>query len=197
MHEKARKSDGLTQCHGANGGEGFDIANQRAVYPLLDRGAIAHVLVLNDNTVIVQRLLPIDRTLPSDERILVELPALAPAIVIDHAATPSTSCVTCHHAAHQAWAVSAHARALNSLSANDQTTACATCHTTGLPGLIKRAANVGCTARHVGVEAHAAAPATVRVSGGVVDCRSCHDAQHHPGFDPVAGWLRIQHCQER
>ena len=171
---------------------GTPIANQRVVYPLLDRGAIAHVLVLSGNTVIAQRWLPIDRTLPSDLQILAELPALPPAIVIDHAAAPSTSCVTCHQAAHQAWVVSAHARALSSLSASDQTTACATCHTTGLPGRTERAAHVGCTVCHVGADAHAVAPATVRVSG-IVDCRSCHDAQHHPGFDPVASWVRIQH----
>ena len=175
---------------------GTPIANQRVVYPLLDRGAIAHVLVLSGNTMIAQHLLPIDRTLPSDGRILAELPALPPTVIIDHAAAPSTSCVSCHQAAHQAWDVSAHARALSSLSANDQTTACATCHTTGLPGRTERAANVGCTACHVGADAHAAAPATVRVRG-MVDCRSCHDAQHHPGFDPVAAWLRIQHGQER
>lgn len=171
---------------------GTPIANQRVVYPLLDRGAIAHVLEMNGNTVIAQRLLPIDRTLPSDAHILAELPALPPAVVIDHATAPSLSCVTCHQAAHQTWTVSAHARAISSLSASDQTTACATCHTTGLPGRIERAANVGCTACHVGAEAHAAAPTTVRVSG-MVDCRSCHDAQHHPGFDPVAAWIRVQH----
>ena len=171
---------------------GAPIANQRVVYPLLDRGAIAHVLVLSGNTVIAQRLLPIDRTLPSDAQILAELPALPPAVVIDHAAAPSTSCASCHQAAHQAWTVSAHARALSSLSASDQATACATCHTTGLPGRTERAAHVGCTACHVGADAHAAAPATVRVSG-IVDCRSCHDAQHHPGFDPVAAWIRMQH----
>ena len=171
------------------------IANQRVVYPLLDRGAIAHVLVLSGNTVIAQHLLPIDRTLPSDARLLAELLALPPTLIIDHAAAPSASCVTCHQAAHQAWDVSAHARALSSLSANDQTTACATCHTTGLPGRTERAAHVGCTACHVGADAHAAAPTIVRV-GGMVDCRSCHDAQHHPGFDPVAAWLRIKHGQE-
>ena len=175
---------------------GTPIANQRVVYPLLDRGAIAHVLVLSGYTVIAQHLLPIDRTLPSDARILAELPALPPTINIDNAAAPSTSCVTCHQAAHQTWTVSAHARALSSLSATDQITACATCHTTGLQGKVERAANVGCTACHVGAEAHAEAPTTVRV-GGMVDCRSCHDAQHHPGFDPVAAWLRIQHGQER
>ena len=174
---------------------GSAIANQRVVYPLLDRGAIAHVLVLNGSTVIAQHLLPIDRTLPSDEGILAELPALPPALIIDHAAAPSTSCISCHQAAHQAWDVSAHARALSSLSAIDQTTACATCHTTSLPGRVERAENVGCTACHVGSDAHAAAPTTVRV-GGMVDCRSCHDAQHHPGFDPVAGWIRIQHGQD-
>ena len=172
--------------------ESSAIANQRVVYPLLDRGAIAHVLVLNGSTVIAQHLLPIDHTLPSDARILAELPALPKTLIIDHTVTPSTSCVTCHQVAHQAWAVSAHARALSSLSVIDQTTACATCHTTGLPGRVERAANVGCTACHVGADAHAAAPTTVRV-GGMVDCRSCHDAQHHPGFDPVASWVRIQH----
>ena len=171
---------------------GTSIANQRVVYPLLDRGAIAHVLVLNGSTVISQHLLPIDRTLPSDARILAELPALPPTIIIDHAAASSTSCVTCHQAAHRTWTVSAHARALSSLSATDQTTACAACHTTGLPGRVEHAANVGCTACHVGADAHAAAPTTVRVSG-MVDCRSCHDAQHHPGFDPVAAWMRVRH----
>ena len=168
------------------------VANQRIVYPLLDRGAIAQILVVNGTTVIAQHILPIDRTLPSDVGILTELPALPPTVVIDHAATPSTACNACHQTAHQAWSVSAHARALSSLSTTDQTTACATCHTTGLPGRTERAADVGCTGCHVGAEAHAVAPATVRFSG-VVDCRSCHDAQHHPAFDPVAAWIRVQH----
>ena len=166
------------------------VANQRIVTPVLDRGAMANVLLLAGTTVVGQRLLPIDRTLPSDLSVLSELPQPAATVVIDHQAS-TTACATCHQAAHQTWASSAHARALSSLTETDQTTACAICHTTALPGGSERAANVTCTACHQGAEAHAVAP-TTRTSA-VTDCRSCHDAQHHPAFDPLTAWLRIQH----
>ena len=66
------------------------IANQRVVNPLLDRGAIAHVLVLNGNTVIAQHLLPIDHTLPSDAHSC-RADGNTTSAHLDHAATPSTS----------------------------------------------------------------------------------------------------------
>jgi hypothetical protein len=152
---------------------------------------MAEVLLLSGTTVIGQRLLPIDATLPSDASIWAELPPPAPTVVIDHQAMPATSCAACHQSAQHAWATSAHARALSSLSIADQGTACAICHTTALPGRSARAPQVTCTACHQGAEAHAAAPATAPPA--VNDCRSCHDAQHHPAFDPVAAWLRIEH----
>ncbi len=166
------------------------VANQRVVSPVLDGGAMANVLLITGTTVTGQQLLPIDRTLPSDLSVLAELPQPPATVVVDHQAS-TTACAMCHQAAHQTWASSAHARALSSLAVADQSTACAVCHTTPLSGRSERAADVTCTACHQGAEAHAAAP-TVHTTA-ITDCRTCHDAQHHPAFDPLAAWLRIQH----
>ncbi len=168
------------------------VANQRVIRPVLDHGAVATVLLITpQGTIASQHLLPIDQSLPSVAA-LANLAGVSGLVSIDATARPSTSCASCHQTAHTTWSSTAHARAFNSLATADQTTACATCHTTAIPGRVERAPGVGCTACHVGAEAHAVAPASVRVSG-TTDCRSCHDAQHHPAFDPVAAWLKIQH----
>jgi hypothetical protein len=158
---------------------------------VLDGGAIALVLCCDAQGVLITTVaVPIDRTLPSDPAILQGFQA--PAVVPVAQAEPSQSCLACHQSAHAAWLASAHARAWTSLSAADQTTACAACHVTPLPAGGGVAADVHCQACHSGADAHARAGGTLRTTGAV-DCRSCHNAKHDPGFDPVAAWLRIQH----
>ena len=170
-------------------------AHQRIVTPFVDRGAIAHLLFVDDGRrVVEQRLLPIDRSFPSVPGVIERFPSTG-QVLLDRSVNPSTSCKACHSTAHASWLVSAHARALNSLSTNDQTSACATCHTTSLPGRAERAPHVGCTMCHEGAEAHAITP-TVKTTG-TTSCRECHDANHHPAFDKVSAWLRIQHKMER
>ena len=167
------------------------IANQRVVKPVLDRGAVATVLVVTpQGTIVSQHLLPIDRTLPSVAA-LANLAGPSPTIQIDRTANPSTACVSCHQTAHATWTTSAHARAFASLLPADQGNGCASCHSTPLPGTTVRAPNVDCTACHQGAEAHSAAPTTR--TGGVTDCRTCHDSQHHPAFDRETAWQMITH----
>ena len=169
------------------------LAQQRIVTPLLDRGAIAHLLFVDaGGRIVEQRLLPIDRSLPARAGVSARFPATE-QVRLDRSANPSTSCSACHTTAHASWLVTAHAQALSSLSASDQTSACATCHTTPLPGRTERAPHVGCTACHQGAEAHAATPSLK--TAGTTNCRECHDAKHHPGFDEVSAWLRIQHTK--
>ena len=167
------------------------VANQRVVKPVLDRGAVAIVLLVTpQGTIVSQHLLPIDRTLPSVAA-LAKLAGDSPPVAVDRTANPSTACSACHQASHATWSASAHARAFASLPPADQGNSCATCHSTPLPGTAARAPDVGCTSCHLGADAHASTP-TTRTTG-TTDCRTCHDAQHQPGFDPVAAWLRMQH----
>jgi hypothetical protein len=164
-------------------------AHARRVTPLMDGGAIALVLCRDAGGALKATVpLPIDRTLPREAAILAGFQA--PAVLPVEGAAPSQSCVACHQAAHTSWLATAHARAWTSLAEADRTTACASCHVTPVAGGV--AAHVHCQACHSGAEAHAAAGGTVRTAGAV-DCRSCHDAKHDPGFDPVAAWLRVQH----
>ena len=167
------------------------VANQRVVKPVLDRGAVAIVLVVTpQGTIVSQHLMPIDRTLPSVAA-LANFAGGSPTVQIDRTATPSTACASCHVTAHATWSNSAHARAFASLLPADQGTNCATCHSTPLPKTVVRAPQVGCIACHTGAEVHAAAP-TTRTTG-VVDCRTCHDATHHPAFNRGTAWERIDH----
>ena len=178
-------------------------AHARRITPLMGGGAIALVVCRDAAGGVVATVpLPIDRTLPRHVEVLAEFTAAAVVVPVA-GAQPSTSCSGCHQAAHAAWLGSAHARAFSSLVAGDRTTGCVGCHVTplspqagggaGAPeGVPAVAADVHCQACHTGAEAHAAAGGARR-TGGTVDCRSCHDARHDPGFDPVAAWLRMQH----
>lgn len=168
------------------------ISHPRIVKTLLDSGMVASVLLLDaKGQPTGQQFLPIDRTLPADAAPIARFPGKA-TIAIDQRATPSQSCAGCHAAAHATWAASAHARAFASLTPVDRVDACVTCHSTGLPATTTRAPHVGCTSCHQQTEKHAASAGTVRTEG-TVECRSCHDAQHHPGFDREAAWERIRH----
>ena len=54
------------------------------------------------------------------------------------------------------------------------------------------AAGVGCQACHTGSAAHTTSAGIARTTGAV-DCRSCHDAKHHPAFDREKAWKIIRH----
>lgn len=170
-------------------------AHAKIVPPVLDGGAIA-VVVLRDAATgrnVDQVILPIDGSLPSDPTIRSRF--VEPATVRVRAPTDAehTACSSCHASAHQAWSISAHARAFSSLRADQQVDACTSCHSSPpAPGSAARIEHVSCIGCHRGAAAHAQAAGSVKTLGAV-DCRTCHDATHHPAFDPVAAWLRIQH----
>lgn len=171
--------------------------HQRIVRPILDGGAVAMLLLVGaDGRLVRQVVIPIDRSLPADAALLATLPE--PITITVHAPQPpaSTACASCHTQAHAVWQGSAHARAFASLPIESRTDACVGCHTSPIaraPVPVKaRDADVGCIACHTGATEHAAAPLTVRTTG-TTDCRTCHDALHHPGFDHAASWTRIFH----
>lgn len=157
-------------------------------------GRAETILVLGTNGQLKsQHVVPIDQSLPADATILSGFPEPRTLRVV--AEDQVQSCAGCHPAAAAAWAISKHAHAWTSLTADNQVDACITCHCSprrAAGNLAIRAANVSCVACHQGVEAHAAAPAQTHTSG-TTDCRSCHDALHHSGFDRLAGWANIQH----
>ena len=170
----------------------LSVANQRVVQPVLERGALAVVLeVTPQGVVVAQHLLPIDQSLPAVAAVAAAAAAArahatepAARIDIDRTANPATSCATCHPSAHPTPAGHAHARACDSLLPAEQNTSCVTCHSTLLPGTTPgttvRAPHVSCTACHNGTEAHAAAPTTRTTH--LTDCRTCHTPSHHPTF---------------
>ena len=168
------------------------IANARIVRPLLDGGAAATVLRLGaDGRIHSQQVVPIDQSLPADAGILAQFPEARTVQLV--AEDQSTRCATCHPAAAQAWHASTHAHAWASLKPEQQVDACITCHSSPASAVpAARVPDVSCLACHTGSAAHVNANGTVRTTG-TTDCRSCHDALHHPGFDRVAGWARIQH----
>lgn len=179
---------------------GAALQHQRLLRPLLDRGMTVEALALDaHNRIQARQTIPVDRSLPRDVTILTRLPA-EPLIAINVHANPSQDCRHCHQAAHVVWQASAHAHACDRLTAEDRTASCITCHTTppaAGPGRVAVApvAHVHCNACHQGAAAHAAAGGEVPTTG-TVDCRQCHDAKHHPGFDPVAAWQHIAHGRE-
>lgn len=163
------------------------INHARIVRPTLDRGAVALALLVADGQLLATRIVPIDRTLPADPSLLPSEPA---TFTLDEA-NPSQRCAGCHQAAHAAWSASRHARAWSSLPEAQRTDACIGCHTTrATRDTLSR--DVHCQACHVGSEAHASSGGTARTAG-TVECRSCHDARHHPAFAADAAWSAIRH----
>lgn len=173
---------------------GMPIANQRVIRPLLDGGAAATVLRIGaDGRITNQQLLPIDQSLPADASILATFPEARTLQIVAEA--QAERCATCHPAPAQAWNSSKHAHAWASLKPEQQVDACITCHSSpGNAGGLStaRVPEVSCVACHNGAQAHADAGGTLHTTG-VIDCRSCHDSMHHPGFDRTAGWERIRH----
>jgi len=170
-----------------------NINHRKLITPVLTGGMTAVVLLVDVNGQIIEHeTLPIDRSLPADPTILAKFPDTLTSR-IDASRIPSQDCAACHTSAHATWLTSKHALAWNSLTPENRTDACITCHSTPVAAQPPTVApGVHCQSCHVGADAHAAAPATVRTSGKT-DCRSCHDARHDPGFDPVKAWATVRH----
>jgi nitrate/TMAO reductase-like tetraheme cytochrome c subunit len=137
--------------------------------------------------------MPVDDSLPDDPALSAQFRDTLSSR-IDAAAGPSQRCIACHATAAAAWAASRHARALDSLRPDDRTDSCIACHVT-LTAPATVAPGVSCQSCHQGGDAHAASGGTLR-TGGTSDCRSCHDAKHHPTFRRDLAWPRIQHGRE-
>ncbi len=171
------------------------IEHARLLRPLLTGGMLAEVLLVSGDGRIVERhSLPIDATLPSRPEILAEFQEPLTS-VIDDQTQPNQACATCHSSAHKSWSTSAHARAWASLKETDRTDGCVACHSLpNSPDPAKKVIvpNVHCASCHRGAAEHAASAGTVKTKG-TTDCRSCHDARHDPGFNPIAAWAKIAH----
>ncbi len=171
------------------------VENARLLRPLLAGGMMAKVLLVSAEGRIIERMsMPIDASLPSQPDVLSAFQDPLTYTIDDHS-QPSQSCATCHSAAHKSWSLSAHARAWASLKEADKTDSCVLCHSATISGpAVKRtlAPNVQCASCHQGAEAHVASAGTVHTKG-TTDCRSCHDARHDPGFNPIAAWAQIAH----
>lgn len=166
--------------------------HRKLIVPVLNGGMTAEVLQVDaQGQIVEQETLPIDATLPSDPALVARFPDQL-SVRIDDSRVPSQDCLGCHAAAHQTWLASRHAQAWTSLKPGDRTDGCIACHSTALAQPAVVAPGVQCQSCHSGAAAHALAPTTVR-TGGTSDCRSCHDARHDPGFDPVRAWARIAH----
>ena len=170
------------------------VEHARLIRPLMDRGlTVAVALVPRVGPLTSMHHLPIDRTLPAQPGLLALFPDRLSVTITPPPA--ATACVACHAPAHAAWQISRHAVALTSLASADRTDGCIGCHTSPGGDAKTRTADVGCTACHTGGSMHALARAAGRATaaGPTVDCRSCHDGKHDPGFDAAAGWRRIVH----
>ena len=164
--------------------------HRKLISPLLDGGLVIEALLVDGDGRIVEHLrLPVDRTLPTDPAILARFAERLSATVAT--AVPTQDCAACHVDAHATWAGSRHARAWDSLAPADHVDACVSCHSTPIaPATI--VPGVHCQACHQGTAAHATSGGSVRTTG-TVDCRTCHDARHHPGFAPEAAWRAVMH----
>lgn len=166
------------------------INHMRIVRPVASGGMVAQVLLLDARLAIRQQIvLPIDPTLPAESAILAAFPA--PRTITLSNYTQELDCVKCHAASVAIWQKTRHARALDSLKENDRTDDCMVCHTTAEESPTVRVPGVTCIACHGNSSAHILAEG--RVATTLIDCRSCHNAQHHPTFNREAGWKVIEH----
>lgn len=170
------------------------VQHRRIVRPVLTEGLAVELLLVDAAGAIqARRTMPVDDSLPDD-------PALGAQFrdsltsTIDLANNPSQSCITCHATAGAAWAQSRHARALDSLKPEDRTDTCIACHVTPVAATVVAPA-VSCQSCHQGGEPHVASQGALRTTG-TVDCRSCHDARHHPAFRSELAWPKILHGRE-
>ncbi len=170
------------------------VQHRRIVRPVLTGGlAVELLLVDTQGQIQERRTAPVDESLPTEPAILTLFPDRLTS-TLDHTAQPAIACAACHPTAYAAWQRSAHARALDSLKPADRTDACIGCHTTALAERVLAPA-VACQSCHTGSGPHVASAGTVRTTGAV-DCRTCHDAKHHPTFQHEAGWKLIEHGSE-
>ncbi len=63
------------------------------------------------------------------------------------------------------------------------------------PSVLAQATGAAVYNRGIGGEAHAASAGKLRTAG-TADCRSCHDARHHPTFRRELAWPKILHGRE-
>lgn len=168
--------------------------HRRIVRPVLTAGMAVELLLIDAAGVIqARRTMPVDDSLADD-------PAIAARFrdrlgsTIDPAQNPSQACAACHQTAAAAWAGTRHAHALASLKPEDRTDGCIGCHVTPVaPAVVAPA--VHCQSCHQGGGAHIASAGKLRTTG-TVDCRSCHDARHHPTFRRETAWPLIEHGRE-
>lgn len=170
------------------------IQHRRLVRPVLTEGLAVELLLVDAAGAIqARRTMPVDDSLPDDPSLAAQFRDVLTSR-IDPASNPSQSCISCHATAGAAWAKSRHARALDSLKPEDRTDSCVSCHVTPVaPAVVAPA--VSCQSCHQGGEGHAASLGKLRTSG-TTDCRSCHDAKHHPTFRRELAWPKILHGRE-
>lgn len=170
------------------------VQHRRIVRPVLTDGMAVELLLIDAAGAIqARRTMPVDDSLPDDPALVAKFrDALTSSF--DPARNPSQSCITCHGTAGAVWAQSRHARAFDSLTPEDRTDSCIACHVTPVAVAIVAPA-VHCQSCHQGGESHAASQGKLRTTG-TVDCRSCHDARHHPAFRRELAWPAILHGRE-
>jgi hypothetical protein len=170
------------------------VQHRRIVRPVLTGGLVTELLLIDAlGQIQEQRTVPIDSSLPTEPAILARFPDRLTS-TLDHTAQPASACAGCHPTAYAAWQRTTHARALDSLKPADRTDACIGCHTTAISERILAPA-VSCQSCHTGSVPHVSSAGAVKTAG-TVDCRSCHDAKHHPAFQYDLGWKLIHHERE-
>ncbi|MCK6486969.1 MAG: cytochrome c family protein [Planctomycetes bacterium] len=168
----------------------LSVEHRKILRPVLAGGLTVELLLIDDQRQIrSRRILPVDRTLADDPAFVARFPD--PLTKVVTTVQPSESCRECHAATVDHWAGTRHALAYARLPEADRTDTCITCHTLPLAGKAV-APGVHCQSCHSGTEAHIAGRGMTRTTGAV-DCRSCHDARHHPGFDRARLWEVIRH----
>jgi hypothetical protein len=170
------------------------VQHRRIVRPVLTDGLAVELLLVDAAGAIqARRTMPVDDSLPDDPALAAQFRDVLSSR-IDPAASPSQNCISCHATAGAAWAQTRHAQALDSLKREDHTDGCINCHVTPV-GAAVVAPGVSCQSCHQGGDAHATSQGKLRTTG-TTDCRSCHDARHHPTFRRELAWPKIAHGRE-
>jgi hypothetical protein len=173
------------------------VHHPRIVLPVAEGGMLANVLLIDAHgDMTEQELLPIDRSLPAQSRILDAFPQRLTPEIRTTASRLSETCASCHQSAHTTWERSRHAHAWNSLTPADRTDTCATCHSTPLatdPTTI--ATGVACQACHQDSDAHVSSAGTIK-TGRITNCRDCHSPRQDPAFVRKNAWQTILHGKD-
>jgi hypothetical protein len=125
------------------------------------------------------------------------------AVSIGASYTGKERCAPCHAEAAEAWEVSAHARAVDTLARQNQAfnVECLKCHTTayGKPGgfisiqSTPTLLNVQCEACHGPSGTHPEAKVAGFGKAGLTSCLVCHNRENSPEFNFPTYWERIRH----